>query len=103
MSSPCLDPLDIDIVTDVKVEQKDVRDGFNDLVLPDEHKKIVRALVKTHARGPRSTGGTKSANSVTSRDIDLVKGKGRGLIILLHGVPGVGMLPHSPPRPKSHF
>jgi hypothetical protein len=62
-------------------------------VLPEDHKEIVRALVKTHARGPRSTSSNKAENIVPDREIDLVKGKGKGLIILLHGVPGVGKFP----------
>jgi hypothetical protein len=81
--------LDIDLVQDVKEKNKDAPDGFADLVLEEDHKQIVRALVKTHARGPRSTP-TKKDDSLPARDIDIVKGKGKGLIILLHGVPGVG-------------
>jgi hypothetical protein len=84
--------LDIDLVQDVKETTKDAKDGFSDLVLPEDHKQIVRALVKTHARGPRSTSSNKTENMLPHREIDLVKGKGKGLIILLHGVPGVGEL-----------
>lgn len=83
-------PLDIDLVKDVKETNKDTKDGFSDLVLPDDHKQIVRALVKTHARGLRSTSSNKAGGMLPNREIDLVKGKGKGLIILLHGVPGVG-------------
>lgn len=39
----------------------------------------MKALVKTHTLG-----------SENSHQVDLVRGKGKGLIILLHGVPGVG-------------
>ncbi|EHK96227.1 hypothetical protein M7I_8081 [Glarea lozoyensis 74030] len=84
-------PLDIDLCQDVKEINKDAPDGFADLVLEEDHKQIVRALVKTHARGPRSAP-TKKDDSLASRDIDIVKGKGKGLIILLHGVPGVDQL-----------
>ncbi|KAF2821090.1 hypothetical protein CC86DRAFT_237270, partial [Ophiobolus disseminans] len=79
-------PLDIDLLRDIKESQTE-SDGFKDLVLPEDHKQIVRALVKTHARGPRSATGKKAR---ATREMDLVKGKGKGLIILLHGVPGVG-------------
>ncbi|KAF2855694.1 hypothetical protein T440DRAFT_551058 [Plenodomus tracheiphilus IPT5] len=79
-------PLDIDLLEDI-VESKSQSDGFDDLVLPEDHKEIVRALVKTHARGPRSTSDKEAK---ATRQMDLVKGKGKGLIILLHGVPGVG-------------
>lgn len=78
--------MDIDLLQDID-ESHNESDGFKDLVLPEDHKQIVRALVKTHARGPRSASGEKD---IPARQMDLVKGKGKGLIILLHGVPGVG-------------
>ena len=53
--------------------------AFEDLVIPQEYKKTVKALVKTHALG-----------SENSHQVDLVRGKGKGLIILLHSVPSVG-------------
>lgn len=49
----------------------------------------MRALVKTHARVP-STARNDKSNNLTQREFDIVKGKGKGLIILLHGAPGVG-------------
>ena len=58
--------------------------GFEDLVLPPGHKETVRALVANHARLPRITGD----NAVGQLSVDLVRGKGRGLVILLHGAPG---------------
>ncbi|KAI9891861.1 MAG: hypothetical protein M1814_002246 [Vezdaea aestivalis] len=51
-------------------------DPFQYLVLPQEHKSIVKALATSH----------KSKEDFD----DLVKGKGKGLIVLLHGPPGVG-------------
>jgi hypothetical protein len=63
--------------------------SFNDLILPDEHKRTVQALVKTHENGRNPQDSTKG-NSSIGVALDLVKGKGSGLIILLHGPPGVG-------------
>ncbi|KAL8889315.1 MAG: hypothetical protein Q9205_003480 [Flavoplaca limonia] len=52
--------------------------AFNSLVLPDSQKSIVKALVESH---------TFSA----SRNIDdVIQGKGRGLVAVLHGPPGTG-------------
>ncbi|KAL8809082.1 MAG: hypothetical protein Q9200_003734 [Gallowayella weberi] len=75
--------LSIRLVKDLPMKQ----DGFDQLVLPDGHKDLVRALVKTHSRGARP-----ASRPIEEKDhqVDLVKGKGKGLIILLHGVPGVG-------------
>ncbi|KAH9808825.1 P-loop containing nucleoside triphosphate hydrolase protein [Teratosphaeria destructans] len=50
---------------------------FEQLVLPSAQKDLVRALVATH---------TKQRDGFD----DIVKGKGKGLIMVLHGPPGVG-------------
>lgn len=84
------DPLDIDLITEINVIGGDQPDPFDDIVLPEKHRDIVRALVKTHARARGTIGSTATANSLVKREFDIVKGKGRGLIILLHGAPGVG-------------
>jgi len=49
----------------------------------------VRALVQTHARKVDADGNTTKGEK-SQREFDVVKGKGKGLIILLHGAPGVG-------------
>lgn len=68
---------------------KDTSQGFEQLVLPPEHKKIMQALVQHHTIGPGS--GIKGAEGKGQDfSMDIIRGKGRGLIILLHGVPGVG-------------
>ncbi|KAL3425244.1 AAA family ATPase [Phlyctema vagabunda] len=49
--------------------------AFDTLLLPRNHKDLVHALVKNHG----------------SDDFDdLIKGKGKGLVVVLHGEPGVG-------------
>jgi hypothetical protein len=50
--------------------------AFESLVLPEKTKKLIRALVTKQLAVEKST--------------DLIKGKGNGLIILLHGGPGTG-------------
>lgn len=55
-------------------------DAWQDLEIPQGHKSIVQALINTHF----SKDKTKDAH------FDLVREKGKGVIILLHGVPGVG-------------
>ena len=74
--------LDVSLIEDIK----DRGSGFDSLVLPDGHKETLLALVKTHSRGKQLETGLQSDN----RQMDLVRGKGKGLIILLHGEPGVG-------------
>ncbi|KAI1777840.1 hypothetical protein F4818DRAFT_408068 [Hypoxylon cercidicola] len=60
--------------------------AFDNLVFPDDgldRKTIVRSLVAQHFRD-RESGISREEQS------DIVRGKGKGLIILLHGAPGVG-------------
>ncbi|KLU89558.1 hypothetical protein MAPG_08529 [Magnaporthiopsis poae ATCC 64411] len=61
-------------------EKKCRPEPWNDLQLPDGHKRLVQSLIESHSskEGPRSL------------HFDLVRAKGKGVTILLHGVPGVG-------------
>jgi ATPase family associated with various cellular activities (AAA) len=61
-------------------------DGWSNLELPPGHKETVLALVQNHAGGPNSS----PPRTETFETMDLIRGKGKGLIILLHGEPGVG-------------
>lgn len=51
--------------------------AFDKLVLPEKQKSLVKALVESHMK---DSGGFD----------DVIKGKGKGLISVLHGPPGVG-------------
>lgn len=58
---------------------------WENLVLPRGHQEMVQAMVETH------TMDLGTSNDGTNKiGMDLVRGKGKGCIILLHGVPGVG-------------
>ncbi|KAL9622669.1 MAG: hypothetical protein Q9160_002979 [Pyrenula sp. 1 TL-2023] len=54
------------------------------LVLPKDHRHIIRSQVREHFRKKRLNAG------LANDEVDIVRGKGKGLIILLHGAPGVG-------------
>ncbi|KAI3393464.1 hypothetical protein diail_4228 [Diaporthe ilicicola] len=58
---------------------------FEDLVLDPSTKKTVQALVSTHSQKRGSSDG-KNQDGFD----DIVKGKGKGLVCVLHGPPGVG-------------
>jgi ATP-dependent 26S proteasome regulatory subunit len=51
--------------------------AFDDLVIPMVQKQLIRSLVNDHEQKSSSFD-------------DLIAGKGKGLIFLLHGPPGVG-------------
>ncbi|KAF5388758.1 hypothetical protein D9757_005573 [Collybiopsis confluens] len=53
--------------------------AFDQLVLPSKQKNMVRALVQSHVKDNEEGGFD-----------DVIKGKGKGLISVLHGPPGVG-------------
>lgn len=55
--------------------------AFDSLVLPEAQKRIVRALVESHSKQSSKKG---------SGFDDFIKGKGKGLVAVLHGRPGVG-------------
>ncbi|PLB49715.1 P-loop containing nucleoside triphosphate hydrolase protein [Aspergillus steynii IBT 23096] len=57
--------------------------AFNQLVLDPGHKKMLLSLVAQHYRD-------KESPTAGNEQVDIVRGKGKGLIILLHGAPGVG-------------
>lgn len=63
-------------VEDIKWNEK----AFDSLVLPDDQKAIVKALVESH------TGKNIASSTID----DVIQGKGRGLVSVLHGPPGVG-------------
>ena len=78
---------------------QDATTAFEDLVLPKTHKALLRALVSNQTRQFRPLSPTspehhpktpKPPKVVEDVSMDLVRGKGKGVIILLHGVPGVG-------------
>lgn len=61
-------------------------DMINGLVMDSRRKSALKALAKSFAR--RNRFGQELEQSMWSADF--VRGKGSGLIFLLHGVPGVG-------------
>jgi SpoVK/Ycf46/Vps4 family AAA+-type ATPase len=73
--------LHIDRISPVRRDEK----NFERLVLPKGYRSLVRALVETHFKKP-----DMNAAEDARYNVDLVRGKGKGLIILLHGAPGVG-------------
>ncbi|KAJ6263731.1 hypothetical protein Dda_2301 [Drechslerella dactyloides] len=70
------------VAADVERIEED-ETAFDQLVLPDGHRKMVISLVSQHFRD-------KESATAQTEQADVVRGKGKGLIILLHGAPGVG-------------
>jgi SpoVK/Ycf46/Vps4 family AAA+-type ATPase len=68
-----VEPVKLRDLTPVEFKKK----AFEKLVIKREYKNTVQALVSTYAEN-------------YEKFQDLVEGKGRGLVILLHGAPGTG-------------
>lgn len=62
------------------------KQAFERLVLPDQTKDLVRALVTVRM----SQRGVKQGLGIAGKRTDIAYGKGNGLIMLLHGGPGTG-------------
>lgn len=76
------DCLDIDNIE----KTKGGRLSFDDIVFPVGHKTMIQALVKTKANPKNPQWEDKQED----RGTDLIKGREKGLIVLLHGAPGNG-------------
>ncbi|KAL3456536.1 hypothetical protein BJX64DRAFT_270538 [Aspergillus heterothallicus] len=74
--------VDIESLREVPVHQN----AFKDLQIDESHKRMVKSLVKSHFRKKQ----IQKQQASFGINQDLIKGKGSGLVILLHGVPGVG-------------
>lgn len=71
---------DIDCISTITT----TKHSFRDLRIDPDHKRMVKSLVRSHFEKQDMRRQASSANL----DQDFIRGKGAGLIILLHGVPG---------------
>jgi len=65
---------------------KTVNGGFQNLRINDTHLRMIKSLVKNHF----NTKQLEAAEGMEVTGQDFIYGKGRGVVVLLHGVPGVG-------------
>ncbi|KAH0548597.1 hypothetical protein GP486_007859, partial [Trichoglossum hirsutum] len=66
------------------IKNKNIKNAFESLELKADQKLLIESLVKSHTSGKGHQPGGKPFME------DFMKGKGNGLVILLHGPPGVG-------------
>ncbi|KAH8659025.1 hypothetical protein BGZ61DRAFT_370718 [Ilyonectria robusta] len=78
-------PIDLNLLKPVRREPG----VFENLRIQAEYKDVVRGLVTSHFQ--KKILERRYADTATEGPgQDLIQGKGRGLVVLLHGVPGVG-------------
>lgn len=64
-------------------------DPYNELKIPHDHKRLLKAIVQDHFDKKAVHRTLQDKGQVTVQQ-DFIRGKGKGLVILLHGAPGVG-------------
>ncbi|KAI1347023.1 hypothetical protein F5Y01DRAFT_330216 [Xylaria sp. FL0043] len=62
---------------------------FNDLKIPEKHKNMILSIVYEHFQKKKARQAA-AQQGLETHDQDFIRGKGRGIVILLHGAPGVG-------------
>ncbi|KAK4450280.1 P-loop containing nucleoside triphosphate hydrolase protein, partial [Podospora aff. communis PSN243] len=72
-------------------QNESAQDRWNDLVIPESHRSLLTSLIENHLLSRKTEGlaYSKAPKGICAQ-IDIVRGKGRGMIILLHGPPGSG-------------
>ncbi|KAF4958071.1 hypothetical protein FSARC_11107 [Fusarium sarcochroum] len=81
--------VDVEEIQDIDKSDKARDSSFENLIIPDSHRNLLLGLVRNLVVRPKPDFGPQHVGG-TSTQIDLVRGKGHGLIILLHGPPGSG-------------
>lgn len=64
-------------------------DPFSDLKIEEPHKRLIRSVVQDHF-DKKSIQRQLRAQDIEPLEQDFIRGKGKGLVIMLHGAPGVG-------------
>lgn len=80
--------LDVDLLQQIDKSEAAAKSGFDDLVIPDAYRDLLISVIESYRPDPKLRG--EASRPKISSQMDIVRGKGRGLIILLHGPPGVG-------------
>lgn len=78
-------PIDLNLLKSVHRE----KGVFDNLRIQEEYKEVVHSLVVSHFK-KKSLERRYAESSTEGPSQDLIQGKGRGLVVLLHGCPGVG-------------
>lgn len=79
-------PVDGRLLTSIPLETG----AFDQLQLPTEHKHIIHAAIKSHLRRQFIERMIEKQGNTQVQSQDFIPGKGRGLLIMMHGEPGLG-------------
>jgi hypothetical protein len=76
----------VEALIDSLSEVRNTEGGFKNLRINQAHLRMIKSLVKNHF----DTRILEAKKGVEMAGQDFIHGKGRGIVVLLHGVPGVG-------------
>ncbi|KAL4932090.1 ATP-binding protein [Aspergillus undulatus] len=82
--------LNISLLQEMSTQDSKAQCKLENLVLPSEHKMVLQALITNQVRSPHKSSSSPTTTAPEQFSMDVVPAKGKGLIILLHGAPGVG-------------
>ncbi|KAI1096481.1 P-loop containing nucleoside triphosphate hydrolase protein [Rostrohypoxylon terebratum] len=82
--------LEIDFVEDIDKGVEARNSGFDDLVILPKYRRLLVSLVDSHSSNAHKEHQNIKKDGKPLNQLDLVRGKGLGLIVLLHGPPGTG-------------
>ncbi|KAI1417811.1 hypothetical protein F5Y13DRAFT_62730 [Hypoxylon sp. FL1857] len=82
--------LEIDFVEDIDKSAEARSSGFDDLVILPKYRRLLVSLVDSHTSDAHKWGRSTMKDPRPLNQLDLVRGKGLGLVVLLHGPPGTG-------------
>lgn len=71
-----------------KIESDDSKNPFDQLEIEPQHRKMIQSVVSEHFLMKKVEERHRDASALISQDV--IGNKGKGVVILLHGVPGVG-------------
>ncbi|KAI1460703.1 P-loop containing nucleoside triphosphate hydrolase protein [Annulohypoxylon moriforme] len=82
--------LEIDFIEDIDKSVEARNSGFDDLVILPKYRRLLVSLVDSHSSSANNERNKIKRDNRPLNQLDLVRGKGLGLIVLLHGPPGTG-------------
>jgi hypothetical protein len=82
--------LNVSLLEEISAQGSKEQCKLDNLVLPSEHKMVLQALITNQVRPPHKSSSSLTTAVPEQFSMDVVPAKGKGLIILLHGAPGVG-------------
>ncbi|KAI1393500.1 uncharacterized protein F4822DRAFT_15137 [Hypoxylon trugodes] len=82
--------LEVNFVEDIDKSFEARNSGFHDLIIKPKYRRLLVSLVDSHTSNANKWGKVGAAETKPLNQLDLVRGKGLGLTVLLHGPPGTG-------------